>query len=76
MLLIMCGYEKEHGYISVFCVVLNLLLNYFFIQKHGALGAAIATSITVSVENLTKFFLVKRKIGILTIPTFKNMKDL
>jgi O-antigen/teichoic acid export membrane protein len=70
MLLIMCGFEKIHGYISLFFMVLNLILNYILIVSYGAVGAAIATAITVGFENIAKLILVKNKIGISTIPKF------
>ncbi len=68
LLLIMCGYEKLHGYISLTFVLMNLLLNYFLIKNYGAFGAAIATTITVSGENLAKLILAKKKTGVLAIP--------
>ena len=61
LLLIMCGHEKVHGYISLFFVILNLILNYFLIKNYGAIGAGISTSIIIASENLTKFYFAKRK---------------
>lgn len=72
LLLIMCGHEKTQGYISVAFVCLNLLLNYFLILQYGAVGAAIATAITVGSENITKVIFAKRKTGVLTIPSILN----
>lgn len=68
MLLIMCGHEKIHGWISLGFVILNLTLNYFLITHLGALGAAIATAITVAGENIVKVIYAKLKVGILTLP--------
>ena len=68
MLLIMCGHEKIHGWISLSFVILNLLLNYFLIIHYGALGAAIATAITVAGENIVKVIYAKLKVGVLTLP--------
>lgn len=68
MILIMCGFEKIHGYISLFSVIINLLLNYVLIVLYGAVGAAIATAIVIVCENITKVIFVKNKIGILTMP--------
>lgn len=67
MILIMCGFEKLLGKISIVAVVLNISLNFYLISKYGALGAAIATAITVIAENLTKFIIVNRKVGIFKI---------
>ncbi|WP_460220436.1 flippase [Psychroserpens sp. MEBiC05023] len=68
LLLIMCGFEKTHSYISGFFVILNLILNYFLITNYGAIGAAIATSMTIIAENIFKVFFAKQKTGVLTIP--------
>jgi O-antigen/teichoic acid export membrane protein len=70
MLLIMCGFEKIHGYISLFFMLLNLILNYTLIVSYGAVGAAIATTITIASENVVKLILAKKKVGISTIPKF------
>lgn len=74
MLLIMCGHEKTHGYISLFFMIFNLILNYILIVSYGSVGAAIATAITVIFENSTKLIVVKNKIGISTIPNFNYEK--
>ena len=68
VLLIMSGFEREHGYISFLSLIINLCLNFFLIKYYGAIGAAIATSVTIMFENLVKVLVVKNKIGILTIP--------
>lgn len=62
LILVMCDLEKIHGYISFFGMFLNLGLNYFLILDYGAMGAAIATSIIVILENTTKYIIVKIKI--------------
>lgn len=68
VLLTMCGFEKHHGFISLFGLFINIILNVTLIYQFGALGAAIATTSTVIVENLSKVILAKQKIGVLTIP--------
>ena len=68
LLLVMCGFEKIHGYISLCGLALNITLNLILIIKFGALGAAIATAITILIENITKVIFAKQKIGILTLP--------
>lgn len=75
MLLIMCGFEKLQGYISFNSVLINIILNYFFIKFYGAQGAAIATSVTIALENTIKVFLARKYVGISTIP-FLKMKIL
>ena len=44
LLLIMCGHERVHSWISVVAVLVNVVLNYIFITYYGAVGAAIATA--------------------------------
>lgn len=68
LLLIMCGHEKVHSRISLVSIILNLVLNYFLILNYGAVGAAIATAITVGLENVIKLTLAKMKVGVLTLP--------
>lgn len=66
--LMMCGHEhlvRNTLLVSaVVCVSISLLL----IPQMGVIGAAIALSITVSIENLIMAALVWKKFGILTIP--------
>ncbi|WP_297092262.1 flippase [uncultured Draconibacterium sp.] len=69
LILIMCGFEKIQGYISLSFVCVNLISNYLLIKYFGAIGAAFATAITILGENIAKVIIVKLKTGILTIPT-------
>ena len=71
MILVMCGYEKTHGYISLVEVFLNVFLNVLFISYYGVMGAALATAITVIITNLCKVIFVKYKVGVLTLPNFR-----
>ncbi len=68
MLLIMCGHEKLHRNISLLSVTMNIVLNILLIQKHGIVGAAVATSSTVIIENFLKVMYAKKKVGILPTP--------
>jgi O-antigen/teichoic acid export membrane protein len=74
MILVMCGFEKIHGYISLVCLVLNIILNIILITKYGALGAAIATAIIVILENIVKVITANRLTNILTIPFNFNIR--
>jgi O-antigen/teichoic acid export membrane protein len=67
LLLTMTGFEKTHGYISAIELIFNIILNIILINQYGALGAAIATAITVSLANVAKVILAKIKTGISTI---------
>lgn len=72
ILLIMCGYEKVHGWISLISLILNIILNIVLINYYGAFGAAIATTITLMLSNIIKVYIAKNKTGVLTIPVFIN----
>jgi O-antigen/teichoic acid export membrane protein len=60
VLLTMTGHEKVHGYISLSSLLINIILNIILITYYGAVGAAIATAITISLENITKLLFVKK----------------
>ena len=68
LLLIMCGYEKIFSYISGSFLTLNIVLNYFLIVRYNEVGAAIATTLTIVGENITRVIVAKQKTGVLTIP--------
>jgi O-antigen/teichoic acid export membrane protein len=66
--LMMCGYENLMRNVAAFCAVLVLLLNVLLIPPYGVLGAAIASAVTLSVQNILVAILVKQKMGIWTLP--------
>jgi O-antigen/teichoic acid export membrane protein len=72
LLLVMCGFEKIEGYISISALFLNIILNVLLIKNYGALGAALATSITITLMNFTRVIFANKKTGILTIPSLIN----
>lgn len=63
-LLIMCGHEKVEARILLISLGANLVLNYFLIQQWAALGAAITTSVSLSVGMIFRVVYVKKKMGI------------
>ncbi|MEN2283875.1 oligosaccharide flippase family protein [Algoriphagus sp. SE2] len=67
IILIMTGFEKIVGRIVLIFALLNLVLNYLLIPMYGAIGAALATAITLAFENILKYFLLKMKLSINTI---------
>jgi O-antigen/teichoic acid export membrane protein len=69
-LLSMCGFEKILGHISLATVILNITLNFLLITNYGALGAATATAVTITLSNVVKVIFAKRKTGVLTLPIF------
>src|SRR5699024_11979086 len=69
LILMLCGQEKLQGLISISFVLLNLILNYFFILYYGVTGASFATAITVAGKNIMQAIFVKENIGISTLLT-------
>lgn len=53
-----CNLEKRGLYISYFCCILNLILQFVLIPKFGIIGAAIATSLSVIFYNVLKLVVV------------------
>lgn len=70
--LIMCGFEKTQSRISIFSVLLNIPLNIVLIYLYGAMGAALATAISLASENVLKVIYAYKKVGVLTISFFKK----
>jgi O-antigen/teichoic acid export membrane protein len=60
--LVMCGYEKIYGYISLVAMVLNVVLNFILITYCGIMGAAIATTIVIVIESITRLWVLNKKI--------------
>ena len=67
-LLIMTGLHKLHTYITVGFMFLYVILNYVLISYWGMIGAAIANAFTFIAMNIFRIVIVKRKLGILTLP--------
>ncbi|MFC3809469.1 flippase [Lacihabitans lacunae] len=67
-LLIMTNHDKTLQRITLITLVLNIILNYLFIQLYGSLGAAIATTITIFLNMTYSWFFVKKKLNFSTIP--------
>ncbi|MBI5563158.1 MAG: oligosaccharide flippase family protein [Deltaproteobacteria bacterium] len=67
-LLAMSGHERQmrNGYII--SAVITVAVNIALIRQWGTLGAAVATAITVALQNLILVFIAWRKLGIMTIP--------
>lgn len=71
-LLMMCGHERLLRNNSIFVALLCVLLNMIMVPTMGAIGAAIATAICLSVLNIISAYLVKSRLGIWTLPTWPN----
>nr|WP_321221281.1 MATE family efflux transporter [uncultured Psychroserpens sp.] len=57
----MTGRQKVYLYILVLALILNIVLNVLLIPKHGMLGAALATGISMIFWNLTGVIYIYRK---------------
>jgi O-antigen/teichoic acid export membrane protein len=74
LIMAMTGNQSEAMRIMFFFALLNVMLNHIFINAHGAIGAAIATSVTMVIWN---FLLIYRVIKLLRFnPTALNMNRL
>ena len=54
-------YSKYYRYNLLFVLLLgivNLVLNYFFIRSYGAIGAALATAVSLALYNLVKLVFI------------------
>ncbi len=62
-LLTMSGHEKDFRRVTFFAGPLTLILSYFLIMEYGVLGAAIATAIGLSLQNLLALAMVRKRLG-------------
>ena len=62
--LIMTGFERVLSKISTTFIIVSIVLSYILISLYGVVGAAIATAVSMTLENITKVVFVKIKTGI------------
>jgi O-antigen/teichoic acid export membrane protein len=67
-LLSMCGYERLQRNNMAVCAAVCLFLNALLVPRLGAVGAAIATAATLTMQMLIAAAIVWRKLGVITIP--------
>ncbi len=65
MLLVMTGREREYRNVLMVSTLVVLTLNVVLIPKYGAIGAAIATTSALVVQNILFGYYVRTKLGIL-----------
>lgn len=68
----MTGNEKVFQRILFYSLIINIILNYFFINMYGIEGAAIASVLSMTFWNLSSVVFVYKKYNILTIFSFGN----
>lgn len=66
-LLTMSGHEKDYRRITITVGPLTVALSYFLIVDFGAVGAAFAATIGLSVQNISALFLVRKRLGFFPI---------
>lgn len=62
-LLNMSGHERDFRRVTMFAGPLTIILSYFFIIQWGVLGAAIATAVGLSLQNIGALFMVRKRLG-------------
>jgi O-antigen/teichoic acid export membrane protein len=62
-LLNMSGHERDFRKVTMFAGPLTIILSYFFIIQWGVLGAAIATAVGLSLQNIGALFMVHKRLG-------------
>jgi O-antigen/teichoic acid export membrane protein len=62
-LLTMSGHEKDFRKVTFFAGPLTVFLSYVLIIEYGVLGAAIATAIGLSLQNLLALLMVRKRLG-------------
>ena len=67
-LLMMSGNEHLMRNITGVSALVNILLNLWLIPIYGILGAAIATTVSLSVQNFMAAFHVFKSVGVVTLP--------
>lgn len=65
-LLNMTGYERYSAITVLAGAILNFLLSFFLIKMYGANGAALATTISLSLINLINVYIARKVVGINT----------
>lgn len=71
-ILTMTKYAKFILYNSIAALIVNIVLNFLLIDKFGIVGVAIATGISIILNNLLSIFEVKILLGIFSYD-FKNI---
>ena len=62
-LLNMSGHERDFRRVTLFSGPLTVILSFILIDQYGVLGAAIATAVGLSLQNILAFFMVRKRLG-------------
>lgn len=63
-LLNMSGHEKDNLTGAITVTIINVILNYVFIPIYGAVGAALATGLSIFFKNILFWLLVHYRLGV------------
>ena len=62
-LLNMSGHERDFRRVTMFAGPLTIILSYFFVVQWGVIGAAVATAVGLSLQNVGALFMVRKRLG-------------
>lgn len=62
-LLNMSGHERDFRRVTFFSGPLTVVLSFILIDQYGVLGAAIATAVGLSLQNILALFMVRKRLG-------------
>jgi len=62
-LLNMSGHERDFRRVTFFSGPLTVILSFILIDQYGVLGAAIATAVGLSLQNILALFMVRKRLG-------------
>ncbi len=74
-ILVMSGNEKLVRNILIFSSTTNLVLTIVLTKYYGITGAAVATALTIAVQNLIATVLVWKKLRVYTLPIFSRITE-
>lgn len=69
-IIIYSKYYRWNLFFLMFLAVVNILLNYYLLNKVGLVGASIATFTSIALYNLLKLFFIKVKFGFYPFTNF------
>ena len=70
----MANYEKQVALVMTSSVVVNVGLNGVLLPRVGIVGSAVAVSVSTIVWNILLWGLVRKKLGILSLPVYLGKK--
>jgi O-antigen/teichoic acid export membrane protein len=71
-ILMMCGYERLMRDTTVLCAVLTVVFTLALVPLWGVIGAAVAATLVRIFQNVLITSLVRQRLGIWTLPTFRG----